>query len=109
MSTLIFRHGQDVGLTNICRVFGLSGLDKIGGANLEANIVSTLQAGCFVGALAASWFADKFGRRFTLLGCAVIAIIGTIAQAASMGHLSAMYCGRSVSGKKITAGITING
>lgn len=77
-------------------MFGLQHLDKVGGANLEANIVSTLQAGCFIGALAASWFADKFGRRVTLFGCAIIAIVGTVLQAASMGHLAAMYIGRSV-------------
>lgn len=88
--------GTPVKLTNINRVFGLQQLDKIGRANLEANIVSTLQAGCFLGALVASWFADKYGRRITLFGCAIIAIIGTVLQAASMGHLAAMYCGRSV-------------
>lgn len=81
---------------SIRRVFGLKDLDKIGSANLEANIVSTLQAGCFIGALVASWFADKYGRRITLIGCAVIATVGTVLQAASMGHLAAMYCGRSV-------------
>lgn len=98
MSTSIFTlrwHIRD--LTSFGRVFGLSGLDSVGSANLEANIVSTLQAGCFAGALAASWFADKFGRRVTLFGCAMIAIIGTIMQAASSGELAAMYCGRSVS------------
>lgn len=89
--------GAPVKLTDINRVFGLQGLDAIGRANLEANIVSTLQAGCFLGALVASWFADKYGRRITLFGCAIIAIIGTILQAASMGNLAAMYCGRSVS------------
>lgn len=77
-------------------MFGLQHLDKIGSANLEANIVSTLQAGCFIGALMASWFADQYGRRITLIGCAVIATVGTVLQAASMGHLAAMYCGRSV-------------
>lgn len=78
-------------------MFGLEHLDKIGGANLEANIVSTLQAGCFLGALAASWFADRFGRRATLFGCALIAIIGTIMQAASSGVIGLMYAGRLVS------------
>lgn len=32
-------------------------------ANLTSNIVSTLQAGCFLGALLAYYIADKWGRR----------------------------------------------
>jgi MFS family permease len=74
--------------------YGLSGLSKVETANLSANIVSTLQAGCFVGALASYYFADKFGRRPSLLIAAVISIIGTIMQAGANGMLPVLYVGR---------------
>ncbi|GKT47531.1 high-affinity glucose transporter SNF3 [Colletotrichum spaethianum] len=68
-------------------------------ANLSANIVSTLQAGCFVGALLAAQAADKFGRRPVLIWAAGgISVIGVILQAAASGHLAAMYVGRFISG-----------
>jgi len=39
--------------------FGLAGFDSVASADLSANIVSVLQAGCFFGALIAYWVADK--------------------------------------------------
>lgn len=66
-------------------------------ANLSANIVSTLQAGCFFGALAASWVADKYGRKLGLIAASFVAILGVIMQVAASGHLEAMYIGRYVS------------
>ncbi|KAI5791917.1 general substrate transporter [Geopyxis carbonaria] len=88
--------------------FGLDVLDDVGLANLEANIVSTLQAGCFFGALAAYWFADKFGRRTSLFGAALIAIVGTVMQAASMGHLPVMYIGRLITGFAVGGASMLN-
>ncbi|KAL2753090.1 hypothetical protein ACRALDRAFT_2113247 [Sodiomyces alcalophilus JCM 7366] len=68
-------------------------------ANLSANIVSTLQAGCFLGALLAAQAADRFGRRAVLIWAAGgISIIGVIFQAAAAGHLAPMYIGRFISG-----------
>ncbi len=76
--------------------FHLSNLNKdhIAAANLEANIVSTLQAGCFVGSLAAWWVADTFGRRKAMMMAAFLAFVGTVMQAASSGILTVMYIGR---------------
>lgn len=79
-----------------CRAYGLEGLDSVAQANLSANIVSTLQAGCFFGALIASAAADRWGRRLSLIGAAVIGIVGVIMQASASGHLPAMYVGRYV-------------
>lgn len=60
--------------------------------------VTTLQCGCFVGALAAGPIADKLGRRPSLLIAAVLAIIGTIMQAAASGEIAAIYTGRFIAG-----------
>ncbi|OBT74587.1 hypothetical protein VF21_07524 [Pseudogymnoascus sp. 05NY08] len=67
-------------------------------ADLGSNIVSTLQAGCLVGSLAAYWFADKYGRKPSLMGAAVWTTIGVIFQSAGSGKLALMYVGRFVSG-----------
>lgn len=78
------------------RTYGLEGLDSVAQANLSANIVSTLQAGCFFGAMIASPAAEKWGRRPSLIGAAVISAVGVIMQASASGHLPAMYVGRYV-------------
>ncbi|KAA8644825.1 hypothetical protein EYZ11_007930 [Aspergillus tanneri] len=78
--------------------YGLEGLGSIGQANLSANIVSTLQAGCFFGALIASPVADKWGRKSGLITASMLAIIGVVMQVAAEGHLEAMYIGRLITG-----------
>ncbi|KAF2102989.1 general substrate transporter [Rhizodiscina lignyota] len=78
--------------------YGLDGLSKSAQADLSANIASTLQAGCFFGALLASWVADKLGRRIGLMIAAVVTIVGVVIQAASSGSVPAMYIGRLVAG-----------
>ncbi|OGM41810.1 sugar transporter [Aspergillus bombycis] len=78
--------------------YGLKNLGDVGEANLSANIVSTLQAGCFFGALIASPVADKWGRKIGLIAASLIAIVGVIMQVAASGHLEAMYIGRLING-----------
>ncbi|KAF9882724.1 hypothetical protein FE257_005342 [Aspergillus nanangensis] len=78
--------------------YGLDTLGDVGQANLSANIVSTLQAGCFFGALIASQIADRYGRRTALLAASVISVVGVIMQVAASGHLEAMYIGRLING-----------
>lgn len=41
-------------------------------ANLQGNIVSVLQAGCFFGALASFYVSDTFGRKWALIIADVI-------------------------------------
>ena len=60
--------------------------------------VTTLQCGCFVGALAASQVADRLGRKIGLICAAVLAIIGTVMQLAASGHIGAIYAGRFIAG-----------
>ncbi|KAL4881457.1 general substrate transporter [Aspergillus karnatakaensis] len=78
--------------------YGLDTKSDKARADLSANIVSTLQAGCFFGALAASYVADKFGRRLGLITASFVAILGVIMQVAASGHLEAMYIGRLLCG-----------
>ncbi|KAF7715515.1 MFS-type Sugar/inositol transporter [Penicillium ucsense] len=88
--------------------YGLSGLNKTEQANLSANIVSTLQAGCFFGALLASPAADRYGRRYALIGAALLGIIGVVMQTAASGHLEAMYIGRLITGFGVGSASMIN-
>ncbi|KAL4808519.1 general substrate transporter [Aspergillus unguis] len=78
--------------------YGLLDIGSVAEADLSANIVSTLQAGCFFGALAASWVADKFGRKLGLITASSAAIVGVVMQVAASGHLEAMYIGRLLCG-----------
>ncbi|GAB7353706.1 hypothetical protein MBLNU459_g4109t1 [Dothideomycetes sp. NU459] len=96
--------GVDSGIiANKPRTYGLQGLSKVAAADLSANIVSTLQCGCFVGALAASWVADRLGRRPALMIAAVFVMVGVIMQSAALGHLASMYVGRFVAGLGVGA------
>lgn len=76
------------------REFGLSNLDSVARANLSANLVTTVQAGAFAGALGALPFAEKLGRKKSLLIVAVIAFIGPLLQAFAYGHIACFYIGR---------------
>jgi sugar porter (SP) family MFS transporter len=88
--------------------FGLGAKDSVESANLSANIVSTLQAGCFLGALLASPLTDRFGRKWCLIGISLVIIVGIIMQAAANGNLGPMYAGRFISGVGVGAASTIN-
>jgi sugar porter (SP) family MFS transporter len=88
--------------------FGLGDPKSVASANLAANIVSTLQAGCFVGALVASPLTDRFGRKWCLIGVSLVIIIGIIMQSAANGNLGPMYAGRFISGLGVGAASTIN-
>lgn len=81
---------------------------SIASANLSANIVSTLQAGCFLGALMASPLTDRYGRKWCLIGVSLVITLGVIMQSAASGHLAPMYVGRFVAGMGVGAASTIN-
>jgi MFS family permease len=86
-----------------CSTYGLAGLVGVPLANLQANIVTTLQCGCFVGALGTGFIADKIGRRWNLILAAVMAIIGTVMQAAASGEIAAIFVGRFIAGLGVGA------
>ena len=81
----------------------MTDLDPVPFANLQANIVTTLQCGCFVGALIAGPVADRLGRRPALMIAAVLAIVGTIMQAAASGEIAVLYVGRFITGLGVGA------
>lgn len=72
---------------------------------LDQNIVSTLQAGCFAACFFTSYFTEKYGRRWCLVGTGMVTTIGVILQAASTanGSLPLMYVGRFVGGLGVGA------
>ena len=86
-----------------CSTYGLTGLVGVPLADLQANIVTTLQCGCFVGALGTGFIADKIGRRYNLILAAIMATIGTIMQAAASGEIAAIFVGRFIAGLGVGA------
>jgi sugar porter (SP) family MFS transporter len=82
--------------------FGLP-LDKSGFANatnatVAQNVVSLLTAGCFFGAIAASFINNRFGRRYALMGFSVIFLIGAAIQTAATNAVGQIYAGRVIAG-----------
>ncbi len=67
-------------------------------AHISQNVVSLLTAGCFFGAIFASYANDKLGRKNSLLGFTVIFMIGAVIQVSSLHHISQVYVGRFVAG-----------
>ncbi|KAK4231652.1 putative permease [Podospora fimiseda] len=100
--------GGVIVLPPFIRDFGLDAKDSVKTANLSANIVSTLQAGCFLGALIASPLTDRYGRKWCLIGISLIIIFGVILQSAALGKLSLMYIGRFIAGVGVGAASSIN-
>ena len=70
-------------------------------SDLQGNIVSILQGGCFFGAASSFYVGDSFGRKTALIVAAVIFLIGSIIQTCSGLHtqsLGQLYAGRFIGG-----------
>ncbi|CDS03221.1 hypothetical protein LRAMOSA00623 [Lichtheimia ramosa] len=72
-------------------------------ALLQGGINGALSAGCFVGALCAGFPADRYSRKYTLIGASALFIVGSILQAAANG-VPMLCCGRVLNG--LSVGIT---
>ncbi|EXJ75496.1 uncharacterized protein A1O5_00002 [Cladophialophora psammophila CBS 110553] len=103
MSGMLF--GMDTGIIGgvivlpaFTEKYHFDGLSKNQSATLSANIVSFLQLGCTFGALVAYPFADRYGRRASLIVSAVIGLVGIIMQFAASGYLGCMYTARLIAG-----------
>lgn len=70
---------------------------------LQGGINGALSAGCFVGALISGYPADRFSRKYTLIGASFLFIIGSILQASCNG-VPMLCAGRVLNG--ISVGIT---
>jgi MFS family permease len=62
-----------------------------------AAIVGGWYAGGAIGALCTGWVADRIGRRKTLQGLALVALVASILQTAAV-HVSMMLLGRVLVG-----------
>ncbi|KAG1453612.1 hypothetical protein G6F46_006560 [Rhizopus delemar] len=70
---------------------------------LQGGINSALSAGCFVGALFAGYPADRFSRKYTLIGASALFIVGSLLQAAANG-VPMLCVGRALNG--LSVGVT---
>ncbi|KAI9277141.1 general substrate transporter [Phascolomyces articulosus] len=70
---------------------------------LQGGINGALSAGCFVGALFAGFPADRYSRKYTLMGASVLFVIGSVFQAASNG-VPLLCVGRVLNG--LSVGVT---
>jgi MFS family permease len=93
----------DLHTNHDCSKYKIAGLSSTGQADLNANIASTLQAGCFVGCFVASWMADKWGRKIALQVAGLVTILGCVFQAVALGHIEVMYIGRLIAGLGVGA------
>ncbi|KAH7318320.1 general substrate transporter [Stachybotrys elegans] len=89
--------------------YGYAHLSSSQKATQDQNIVSTLQAGCFLACFITGWAADRFGRRLCLIFTGFLALLGVIFQAASTsnGSLAVMYVGRFIAGLGVGAASTL--
>ncbi|KAF2439199.1 general substrate transporter [Karstenula rhodostoma CBS 690.94] len=70
-------------------------------SNLQGNIVSVLQAGCFFGAMSSFYISDTFGRKKALIIADIIFIVGSLVQtlcAINTTSLAQLYVGRVIGG-----------
>lgn len=70
-------------------------------SNLSGNIVSTLQGGCFFGAMSSFYISDVFGRKTALLVADFFFLVGSIIQTTSgigTNSLTQLYIGRFIGG-----------
>jgi SP family sugar:H+ symporter-like MFS transporter len=70
-------------------------------SNLQGNIVSVLQAGCFFGAMSSFYVSDTFGRKKALIFADIMFLIGSLVQTLCAIHttsLTQLYIGRVIGG-----------
>ncbi|KAG1449032.1 hypothetical protein G6F56_008771 [Rhizopus delemar] len=84
-------------------VYFIGGFAAIADSLLQGGINGALSAGCFVGALVAGYPADRYSRKYTLIGASFIFIIGSILQAAANG-VPMLCVGRVLNG--LSVGVT---
>ncbi len=73
--------------------------------DFQSNIVSVFQAGAVFGAMASSFFADKIGRRLTLMANIALYFLGAVLMTAASGDagVGLVYAGRVITGWSVGA------
>ncbi|RDW65252.1 hypothetical protein BP5796_09944 [Coleophoma crateriformis] len=94
--------GSVLALTSFKKDFGLptdkSGFSNSRNAQVSSNVVSLLTAGCFFGAIAAAFLNERYGRRFSLMGFALIFLVGAAIQTSATHAIGQIYAGRVIAG-----------
>lgn len=90
-------------LNSFIRDFGWANVSKSTRDGIQANIVSTFQAGCFFGALLTFTIAEKIGRKRTVMIAGLVFLVGAALQTAARGSLNLIYAGRAIAGLGIGA------
>ncbi|KAF8442201.1 general substrate transporter [Boletus edulis BED1] len=72
--------GGVLALPSFQQYFGLDKESAAARAALSGNIVSVLQAGGFFGAMISTWFANRYGRKPSMLASAIVFFIGSVVQ-----------------------------
>lgn len=67
-------------------------------AGLSAHIVSTFQAGCFVGSILTYPLVERIGIKKCLFIASIVFNVGVIIQLCSKGNLAMIYAGRALTG-----------
>ncbi|KAF2814490.1 quinate permease [Mytilinidion resinicola] len=107
MGSLLFGYdtgvmGSVLALKAFKQDFGLptdkSGFASAKNASVSSNVVSLLTAGCFFGAIAAAFLNERFGRRYSLMGFALIFLVGASIQTAAHHEIGMIYAGRVIAG-----------
>lgn len=90
-------------LPSFIQDFGLSDISDARRDGIQANIVSTFQAGCFFGALLTFPIAEKLGRRRAIMIASLVFCIGGTLMTAARGNMNFIYAGRVIAGLGIGA------
>lgn len=95
--------GGTMALKSFIRDFGWEDVSSGTRNTIQANIVSTFQAGCFFGALLTFPIAEKIGRKRTVMIAGLVFLLGAVLQTAAQGNLNLIYGGRAIAGLGIGA------
>ncbi|KAH0833343.1 hypothetical protein J3R83DRAFT_12412 [Lanmaoa asiatica] len=96
--------GGILSLASFQQYFGINKMSASAQANLNGNIVSVLQAGCFFGAVSTGYISGRFGRKKPLVISGLIYLLGSIVQTVSgigssqVVALRVLYFGRFLGG-----------
>ncbi|EME88733.1 uncharacterized protein MYCFIDRAFT_185295 [Pseudocercospora fijiensis CIRAD86] len=95
--------GTTITLESFRRDFNLLNSSPNTLASFAANIVSLLQAGCFFGSLLAGHFADRYGRKSSLMFAGMLFCLGSLMQTVAHGSWGVVFTGRAVGGLGVGA------